>query len=192
MTPFRFVSLLGSLLLLLIPTTLVAQVDDHSEHNARLQYNLSIPEGTEPGDTKYLHGRYHDAYQLLAEAVNVSTDELGPGDTGYRSDLRPQYRTLYSGTKCSCQSGSCRPTQIRFSSRQAAEGESGYEVLLDERWYAVPQSSLNHENDIPVDIWESLMGKLPDGVNGHGCAFPSKNYKSGMNIECVLVPKLHG
>ncbi len=167
--------------------------DDPASHQHRLMENMTAPEGLRPGDTKFMHSFFHDLYPRLPLEVNSTSTDLQPGDRGFHPELRESYQFLYAGTKCNCDYGSCRPTQLRITAeRPVPAGQSGYEVLIDGQWYPVPQSSLHQEKDLTADLWLQLMENLPPGVNGHVCAFPSSSYPNGMNIECVIAEQNQG
>jgi hypothetical protein len=164
-------------LLVLIAAFLMFGMGGSWSHDLKYQETKDL----QPGDVGYDHERYHETYKRLVTTVNG--DSLQPSDEKYMSDkFGPTYQKLYSGGKCSCKSGYCRPSKWRPTELGSP---TGYDILVNRQWVPVPKGALHNEKTLPLELWKELMR----GASAHVCAYPDVNVKHfGQRVECAIVP----
>lgn len=157
---------LSSLLLIAFLMPIAAYAQNHI-HDAPTEKTLG------PGDKGYGHTEWqHRVYQEMYYQAN-----MGPGDTGFMKDeFLSTYQQLYTDGKCNCHEGYCRPTIVRVTQLDAP---TGFDVLADGEWYAIPSNALQNEGNFSKELWDKLM-EAP----AHVCMTPQHV------LECVVMQTL--
>lgn len=102
----------------------------------------------------------------------TGAEELQPGDRGYKhSEMHLYYQELFSGGKCNCQKGECRPTLYRLN----ANSPSGVQVILNRQWVDVPYEAIQPRQSVPPELWVDMA---------HICAFV---VNGRLVVECAII-----
>jgi hypothetical protein len=105
---------------------------------------------------------------------HVYGEELTPGDKGYmHEELHKHYQTIFSGGRCHCKTGECRPTVFRYKGGDVNRVQMKHQGV----WIDIPPSALIEKETVPKELW---------GYQAHICAFETP---SGINVECAILTK---